>query len=64
VHGVHQTKTFHYAAAVNELLDLRRDVDEPASIRYFEPKMFCERFHIGKLIVDPPSHKGYSVTGS
>jgi hypothetical protein len=45
VHGVDQTKAFHYAAPVNEFLDLRRDVDEPASIRYFEPKMFSERFH-------------------
>jgi hypothetical protein len=29
---------------VNEFLDLRRDVDEPAPIRYLEPKMFSERF--------------------
>jgi hypothetical protein len=28
---------------VNEFLDLRRDVDEPAPIRHFEPKMFSER---------------------
>jgi len=45
VHGVDQTKTFGHAAPVNEFLDLRCDVDEPASIRYFEPKMFSERFH-------------------
>jgi hypothetical protein len=29
---------------VNEFLDLRRDVDEAAPIRYLEPKMFSERF--------------------
>jgi len=42
VHRVDQTKTFHYAASVNEFLDLRCDIDEPASIRHFKPKMFCE----------------------
>ena len=42
VHGVDQTKTFHYAASVNEFLDLRCDIDEPASIRHFKPKMFSE----------------------
>jgi hypothetical protein len=30
---------------VNEFFDFRRDVDEPAPIRYLEPKMFSERFH-------------------
>src|SRR5258707_14336033 len=52
VHRVDQTKAFHYAASVNEFLDLRCDIDEPASIRHFKPKMFSERFHIGKLMVD------------
>jgi hypothetical protein len=42
VHGVHQTQTLLYAAPVNDFLNLRRDVDEPASIRYFKPKMFGE----------------------
>ena len=42
VHGVDQTKTFGYAAPVNEFLDLWRDIDEPTSIRYFKPKMFSE----------------------
>ena len=55
VHGVDQTKALHYAAPVNEFLDLRCDVDEPASIRYLEPKMFSKRSHIGE--VDPPSRK-------
>src|SRR6185369_8350144 len=45
MHRVHQTKAFSYTAPLNELLDVRCDVDEPASIRHFEPKMFCERFH-------------------
>ena len=45
VHGVDQTKAFGHAALVNELLDLGCDVDEPASSRNFEPKMFSERFH-------------------
>jgi hypothetical protein len=45
VHGVNQTKTLHYAAPMNEFLDLRRDVDESPSIGNFEPKMFSERFH-------------------
>jgi len=49
VHGVDQTKTFAHAAPVNELLDLRRDVDEPAPIRYLEPKMFSERFYIREV---------------
>jgi hypothetical protein len=49
VHGVDQTKTLHYAAPVNQFLDLRCDVDEPASVRYFEPKMFRERFHIREV---------------
>jgi hypothetical protein len=42
VHGVHQTKTFHYAAPVDEFINLRRDVDESESIRHFKPKMFSE----------------------
>ena len=46
MHGVDQTKPLNYAAAMNEFLDLRCDVDEPASIRHFEPEMFSERFHI------------------
>jgi hypothetical protein len=47
MHGVDQTKAFGHAASVNEFLNLRGDVDEPASTRYFEPKMFSERFHVG-----------------
>jgi hypothetical protein len=42
VHCVDQTKTLRYAAPVNEFLDLQCDIDEPASIRYFKPKMFSE----------------------
>ena len=42
VHGVDQTKAFSHAATMDELLDLRRDIDEPASIRYVKPKMFSE----------------------
>ena len=44
VHGVDETKAFGYSALVNEFFDFRRDVDEPAPIRYLEPKMFSERF--------------------
>ena len=44
MHGIHQTKTLSHSAPVNELLNFRCDVDEPASIRHFEPNMFCERF--------------------
>ena len=50
MHGVDQTKTFGDAAAVNEFIDLRCDVDEPASSRHFEPKMFSERFQYVKRI--------------
>ena len=42
VHGVDQTKAFSHAATMDEFLDLGRDIDEPASIRYFKPKMFGE----------------------
>ena len=42
VHRVDQTKAFGHAAPLNEFLDLRRDIDEPASIRYFKPKMISE----------------------
>jgi hypothetical protein len=42
VHGVHQTETLDHAASMNEFLDLWCDVDESASLRYFEPKMFGE----------------------
>jgi hypothetical protein len=42
VHRVDQTKAFGHAAPVNEFIDLRRDIDEPASIRYFKPKMFSD----------------------
>jgi hypothetical protein len=52
VHGVHQTKTFGHAAPVNEFLNLRRNPDESASIRYFELKIIRERFHSEMLIVD------------
>ena len=51
VHGVDQAKAFGHAALVNEFLDLRCNVDEPASIRHFEPKMFSERFHPERLMV-------------
>ena len=51
VHGVDQTKAFGHAALVNQLLDIRCDVDEPASIWYFESKMFSERFHSDRLMV-------------
>jgi len=30
------------AATMDEFLDLRRNIDEPASIGYFKPKMFSE----------------------
>ena len=49
VHCVDQTKTLRYAAPMNEFLDLRRDVAEPAPIRHVEPKMFSERFHIEEV---------------
>ena len=49
MHGVDQTKAFHHAAPMNEFLDLRCDIDEPASIRHFEPKMFSERFHFREV---------------
>ena len=42
VHRVDQTKAFHYAASVNDFLDLGCDIDEPASIQHFKPKMFSE----------------------
>ena len=44
MHGVHQTKTFSHTAPLNQFINFWCDVDEPASIRHFEPKMFCERF--------------------
>lgn len=50
VHGVDQAKAFGHAALVNEFLNLRCDVDEAASIRHFEPKMFSERFQYVKRI--------------
>jgi hypothetical protein len=40
VHRIDQTKTFGDVASSNDLLDLRRNVDESPPIRYFEPKMF------------------------
>ena len=49
VHGVNKTKAVGHAASLNEVLDLWCDVDESASIRHFEPKMFSERFHIGEV---------------
>ena len=42
MHRVHQTKAFSHTALLNELLDFRCDVDEPAPVRHFEPKMFRE----------------------
>ena len=44
MHGVHQTNALSHSALPNELLNFRRDVDEPASMGNFEPNMFCERF--------------------
>ena len=44
MHGVHETKAFSHTTAVNELLNFRGDIDEPASIGDFEPDMFRERF--------------------
>lgn len=40
VHGVRQTKSLNHTASLNQFLNFRCDVDEPASIRDFEPKMF------------------------
>jgi hypothetical protein len=48
VHGVDQAKTFFHAAPANQLLDCRRDVDEPAATRNFEPEMFGKRFQVRK----------------
>ena len=45
VHGVDETKAVGHAAPVNELLDLRRDVEEAAPAGHLKPKMFSERFH-------------------
>jgi hypothetical protein len=42
MHGVDQTKALHYAAPMNEFLDLRCDVDECPSTWNFKPKMFSE----------------------
>ena len=44
MHRVHQTKTFSHTASLNQFLNFRCDIDEPAAIRHFEPKMFRERF--------------------
>ena len=49
MHGVDEAKAFGHAALTNESFNLRRDVDESASIRDFEPKMFSERFHSSSL---------------
>ncbi len=46
VHRVNQTKALGYTASLNQLPDFRCDIDEPASMRHFKPKMFCERFHL------------------
>ena len=59
MHGVDQTNAFHHAAPVSEFLDLRRDVDEATSIRYFEPKMFSERFHIREVEVGSSGDQHY-----
>jgi hypothetical protein len=55
VHGVDQTKAFLHAAPANQFVDLRRDVDESASIRNLELKMFSERFH--QIIISTNSHQ-------
>lgn len=43
VHGVNQTQALGHAASMNEVLDLRCDVNESTPIWYFKPKMFSER---------------------
>ena len=50
VHGVDQTKTFTHTATLDEFLDLRRDVDEPASIRYFKQRCSVNDFMSEKLM--------------
>src|SRR5687767_5134142 len=45
VHGVDQAQAFAHAALADQLLNLRRDVDEPAPAGHFEPEMLSERFH-------------------
>ena len=42
VHGVDKAKAFSHATVMDEFFDLRRDIDEAASTRHFEPKMFRE----------------------
>ena len=44
VHGIHQTKPLDNSASLNQFLNFRRDVDEPAATRHFEPDMFRKRF--------------------
>src|SRR5262249_27541215 len=52
MHRVHQAKPFGHTALLNQFLNFWCDVDEAASIRHFEPKMFCKRFHSERLMVN------------
>src|SRR5579871_4622305 len=45
VHRVHEAKAFLHPAFLDEFLDGIRDVDKPAPVRHFKPKMFRQRFH-------------------
>ena len=44
MHGIDQAEPFGHTTLANELLDVRRDVDEAASSGDFEPEMFGKGF--------------------
>ena len=49
VHGINEAKPFLHAALADKLFDGNGDVEIIAPVRRFKPKMFCQRFHAGKL---------------
>ena len=61
VHGIDQTKAFCYAAPLNEFFDCRCNVDESASARNLEPKMFSERFQWGEFYQKAESFPGFRI---
>jgi hypothetical protein len=49
MHGIHQTDAFFHPAFFDQPFNCSGDVDEPASVRNFKPKMLGQAFHVAGM---------------
>jgi hypothetical protein len=58
MHRIDEAEAFFDAALADEVFDCVGDVDESAAAFDFEPEVFGERFHGGRLAVAQGTGKG------